>query len=155
LNETKYLNLAGQMLIFSNPEALYPVNRYQSLVLATASEYAAVLVAARRGCQVQELSAWEPCCGGGPAAVALKSMGLHYVQATDINEDALKACRANAWRNAVNLDRVSPANMLDDGGGRRFDVIACNPHCFIDTRNGIEEGAAIQQAILGGRMAWN
>jgi Methyltransferase small domain len=148
--EVKYLNLAGQMLIFSNPESLYPVNQYQSLILATASEFVSLLVAGRRGCHVQELSAWEPCCGGGPAAVTLKRLGLRYVQATDISEDAINACRANASRNFVTLDNVMPANMLNDGRTRRFDLIACNPPCFIGNRIDIDQQDAMQQAIVGG-----
>lgn len=127
--EVLHRNIAGRLLRFRNPAGLYPVNRYQSLVLATTSEIAALTIAARKGCRISGLSAWEPCCGGGPAAVSLKSLGLKRVHATDINEDALAACRANAALNDLALDHVRPANLLEDGDSARFDLIACNPPC--------------------------
>jgi precorrin-6B methylase 2 len=148
--EVTHLNVAGQTLRFFNPDGLYPVNQYQSLVLATASEYAAVGLVARQRCSFGELAAWEPCCGGGPVAVAMKSLGVGYVQATDINEDALAACRINATRNGVTLDRVKAANLLDDEDIRRYDLIACNPPCGVGPHSDFGNQDAIKQAVSGG-----
>jgi hypothetical protein len=146
--EVRHLNIAARTLTFVNREGLYPVNQYQSLVLATASEVAALLVASRRGCAVEELSGWEPCCGGGPAAVALKCLGLRYVQATDINENAVASCIANASRNEVTLDRVTRASMLEDGSDRCFDLIACNPPCGVGDMEGSD--SELDLAVKGG-----
>jgi predicted RNA methylase len=148
--EVRHLNLKGQTLSFFNPEGLYPVNQYQSLVLATASEYAAVTLSARRRRPLAELAAWEPCCGGGPVAVSMKHLGLGYVQASDINPDALAACRANAARNGVTLDAVKTASLLADGDSRRYDLIACNPPCGVGPHSDFGDNEAIRQAVSGG-----
>ena len=151
LKEVEYLNLAGETLSFANADGLYPVNRYQSLVLAAISEFTALLVAARRGCALRDLSAWEPCCGGGPAAVALKRLGLGYVRATDINPDALAACRANAQRNGVEIDSIEAADMLEDRSAGRFDLIACNPPCGVGPEACADSGDAMSLAVVGGK----
>jgi predicted RNA methylase len=149
-DEVKHLNLAGQLLTFQNPRGLYPVNQYQSLLLATASEFAAVLLATRQDRPITDLSAWEPCCGGGPAAIALKRLGLGYVQATDVNPHAVDACRANASKNDVELDRTATASMLEDGETRRYDLIACNPPCGVAPRANYAEQDALDVAVHAG-----
>lgn len=149
-NEVTHLTLAGNTVSFRNPEGLYPVNQYQSLVLATVTEFAALLVAHRRGRGIADVSAWEPCCGGGPVAVTLKRLGLGYVRASDINEAALETCRANAVRNGVTLDRVTRVDMLDDGEDTRFDIIACNPPCGVHAQRGAAGATSMEVAVSGG-----
>lgn len=149
-DEVKHLNLAGQLLTFENPPDLYPVNQYQSLLLATVSELAAVLIAARQNRPVATLSAWEPCCGGGPTAIALKRLGLGYVQASDVNPRAVDACRANAFRNDVGVDRTVTASMLDDGETRPYDLIACNPPCGVGPRGSGAAQDALEVAVRAG-----
>jgi predicted RNA methylase len=148
-SEIKYLNLAGRTLRYWNPDGLYPVNQYQSLVLAAITEYVAAVLSGTLGLPLSRMSAWEPCCGGGPVAVALKSLGVGHVQATDLNEDALEACRANAARNGLQLDCVKAASMLDDGSDRRYELISCNPPCGV-TPGVAPDQDAITQAISGG-----
>ncbi len=145
-----HLTAMGRLLRFTNPDGLYPVNQYQSLVLATASEYAALTLAARRGVPLRELRAWEPCCGGGPVALSLKHLGLGYVQATDINKDALSACRSNATQNGILLDDVRTASLLDDGDKDLYDVIACNPPCGLGPHSDFGDDDAIRRAVSGG-----
>ena len=148
-NEVKYLNSSGHLLRFLNAPDLYPVNEYQSLVLATASEMAAIALAARQGRSLQSLSAWELCCGGGPVAVALKSLGLGYVQATDVNESALSGCRENAARNDLQLDCVRRADMFDDSAQRNYDLICCNPPCGVSAL-AVSQAPHLLQAVDGG-----
>jgi predicted RNA methylase len=148
--EVRHLSNSGKVLRFVNEDRLYPVNQYQSLVLATASELAAHGVAARTGTPLAELAAWEPCCGGGPTAISLKSMGIGYVQATDINDDSVAACIANARNNDVELDRVERADLLADGGNRQFDLISCNPPCGADAAGPASMSPQIRTAVEGG-----
>lgn len=128
-NGAKHLSSSGRLLHFLNPPGLYPVNAYQSLVLAAACEMAVLARAVREARPLAEFSAWEPCCGGGPVAVALKSLGVGYVQATDVNPLAVASCIANAAHNGLPLDRAVMADILDDDADRRFDFICANPPC--------------------------
>jgi methylase of polypeptide subunit release factors len=150
INEARYLGLSRRLLRFQNSPGSYPVNEYQSLVLASAAEIGAMTIAVRQHRPMESLSAWEPCCGGGPAALALKGLGLHYVQATDLNEAALEACRRNARLNALTLDRVELASLLEDGTQRNFDLICCNPPCGVESVIGESVMGAKRLAVDGG-----
>jgi hypothetical protein len=149
LDEEHHLSSTGKIIRFLNGDDLYPVNRYQSLLLATASELAALRIAAQRTVPLADLSAWEPCCGGGPAAVALKHLGLGYVQATDISPEAVTSCVANAEANDLRLDRALTADLLADGDDRRYDLICCNPPCGPDIASD-GSGPAMDVAVRGG-----
>lgn len=149
LREELHLSSAGKVVRFLNTSELYPVNQYQSLLLATTSELAMVRLAARHGLELGELAAWEPCCGGGPAAVTLKHIGVGHVQATDVSSEAVASCLANASANDVTLDRAITADLLADGDDRAYDLICCNPPCGPDIASDAL-GAAMSLAIRGG-----
>jgi hypothetical protein len=142
--------MSGSVLRFMNQDHLFPVYQFQSLLLATASELAATMIVAERGANIADLKAWEPCCGGGPAAVTLKHLGVGYVQATDISDESIAACRANAAANAVSLDRIAVADLLADSDqDRRYDLICCNPPCAPDVSSN-SEPASLLTAVRGG-----
>jgi SAM-dependent methyltransferase len=130
-NRIEHYGPGGKVLVFENPEGLYPVNRYQSLLLATNALTEALAYAGRCGRPLGELRALEVCCGGGPAAIVLKSAGVGHVEATDVNPLALEACQRNALLNRLVLDHVALVDLL--GPPRReeerFDLIVCNPPC--------------------------
>lgn len=105
------------------------MNRRQSLWLATSAFYEVCQYAAESRRSLRDLRVWEPCCGGGPAAVLFKVAGCGQVVATDLNAQALEACRWNAKRNGVVIDRIEEANLLDLAGESEFDAIICNPPC--------------------------
>jgi predicted RNA methylase len=149
-NEVRHLTMDGTVLRFLNPPDLYPVNHFQSLILASASEIAATAIAARRGTPLSGLAAWEPCCGGGPAAVTLKRLGVGYVQASDIGAESIRACAANAAANDVRLDRVVQADLLADAEHLRYDLICANPPCGPNTA-ALPNPDAIVKAVQGGR----
>jgi hypothetical protein len=65
--------------------------------------------------------------------LVLKGIGLGYVQATDINQMALAACRENASLNGLTIDRIDAVDLLDDGSDRMFDLICCNPPCGVES----------------------
>ena len=148
--EIQHLTSAGKLLRFTNPPGFYPVNAYQSLVLATASEIAAHMLAARSRRKFNEMSAWEPCCGGGPAAITLKSLGFGVVQASDIDAEAVALCRANAERNQVFLDRTTCGDILEDGNSTPFDLICCNPPCGVAAAVESSPPGRIKRAVDGG-----
>jgi hypothetical protein len=131
MDEISYLTSSGRLLRFLNPPGLYPVNAYQSLVLVAASEMSVLAMAVRQKRLLADLSAWEPCCGGGPVATTLKSLGVGFVQASDVNPLSVASCCENAIQNGLVLERACVADFLDDGTDRRFDLICCNPPCGV------------------------
>jgi hypothetical protein len=148
--DIRHLTSAGRLLQFSDAPNVYSVNAYQSLVLASASEAAARLLAQRTERNLNELRAWEPCCGGGPVAVTLKSLGLGHVRASDISTDALAACAGNAASNGLVLDELKIASLLMDGETDRYDLICCNPPCGATSVVGGQGSANPERAIDGG-----
>lgn len=150
MDEVRYLTSGGVLLRFLNPPGLYPVNAYQSLVLAAACETVALGLALRTQRSLADLSVWEPCCGGGPVAVTLKSLGVGHVQASDVNPLSVAGCVANAAHNGLKLDRVCVADFLEDGRDTRFDLICCNPPCGVGPAvASIEE--RLLQSVDGGQ----
>lgn len=146
----QHLTSKGRVIRFENPEGVYPVNAYQSLVLATGCETVAHLLAERTGRKLEEVRAWEPCCGGGPVAVSLKSLGLADVQASDVNPAALQACRRNAEINGLTVDRVVEASWLKDGEGDRYDLICCNPPCGLTSAVKGVSSPVMRRSVDGG-----
>lgn len=145
---------AGDMrtLLFANPSNLYPVNRYQSLVLAhlACQEAASTALQAQR--TLASLRAVEICCGGGPAAIAMKAAGVGFVGASDIQEVSLRQLRRNASLNALTLDRVEQGSGVEPWIGAEpwLDLIACNPPCLPDALVDTRLGQPWQTAMKGG-----
>lgn len=142
----------GRILKFRNAPGVYPVNRYQSLILAThaCAESFALAAVGRRS--LSELRAIEVCCGGGPAAVALRAAGIGYVEAADLNPLAVELCKENAALNDLQLDRVNVQDLL---GATRppsecFDIIACNPPCGRSKLYEHVLDSELQSAVDGG-----
>lgn len=143
---------SGRVFRFETPDGLYPVNRYQSLVLATSAYLEAATYAAETGHPPREMRAIEFCCGGGAAAIMLKAAGLGYVEATDVNPRSLEACRNNASVNRIALDRVGLYDLLNPPPppAERFDLAVCNPPCGSPDQVEFIEGAHLRAAIDGG-----
>jgi hypothetical protein len=139
-------------LVFNNPAHLYPVNRYQSLVLAHLACQEAVQVAASAGKPMAALSAVEICCGGSPAALAMKASGVGFVGASDIQGVSLQQTRLNASINGMSLDRVALGSGLEPwiNTGPWLDLVACNPPCLPDALVDSRLGTAWQTAMKGG-----
>jgi methylase of polypeptide subunit release factors len=121
----------GRILRFENREDLFPVNRDQSLLMASNALTEALDYAGRSAKPLEELRAVEICCGGGPAAIVLKDAGVGFVEASDLNPLALEMTRRNAALNGLTLDRLVVRDLL--GLPRRaeecFDLVVCNPPC--------------------------
>jgi SAM-dependent methyltransferase len=142
---------SGRVFRFENPDELYPVNRYQSLVLATSSYLEATIYAAELGRSVRNLRAIEFCCGGGSASIMLKAVGLGHVEATDVNPLALHACRNNATLNDVSLDAIASYDLLAPPPTMsRFDIVVCNPPCGSGEQVENTKGVHLRTAIDGG-----
>jgi len=141
----------GKRLRFENPEGLYPVNAYQSEIFAQAAVGVAYAMAAEQAGGLGALKAKELCAGNGPAAIALKAIGVGEVHATDINPDARAATQKNAALNGVTLKRIAGEDIRGTvSGPRDYDLIAVNPPC---ARAGVcpeSAGAAVQRAVDGG-----
>lgn len=141
----------GNLLRFENPPGVYPVNRYQSLWLATTACYEAFALSSAIGKSLAEMSVWDVCSGAGPCAVLLKSAGMGFVRATDVSTAALDACHRNAELNQQELSEVLQADMLDAGGDREtFDMIVCNPPCRPTGMCDTALDSPIGRAINGG-----
>lgn len=119
-------------LVFENPPNAYPINRYQSLLLANSAHLEAIEVSQRSGRPLQTMRAVEICCGGGPAAIALKDLGLGFVGASDIQADSIAQLRNNASLNNLVLDSLRVGAGLTQWLTDQpwLDVIACNPPCL-------------------------
>ncbi|MFN9717118.1 MAG: methyltransferase [Planctomycetota bacterium] len=141
----------GNLLRFENFGGVYPVNRYQSLWLATTACYEAFALSSAVGKRLQDMSLWEVCAGGGPCAVLMKSAGMGFVRATDVSPAALEACRRNAQLNQQELSEVFHADMLDTADDHRtFDLIVCNPPCRPTEMCDTSLDSPIGRAINGG-----
>ncbi len=121
----------GQILQFENFPGLYPVNRYQSLVLAQVAHSEVLSFSAARWLPLADLRVMEACCGSGPAAIFLKSAQVGQVVASDINPKALDVCRHNVHLNKLALDAVVECDILNPSPDMqsRFDLVVCNPPC--------------------------
>ena len=119
-------------LVFENPLGVYPVNQYQSLVLANAAYVETLEVSAFSGQPLSALTAIEICCGGGPAAITLKDAGVGFVGASDIQMCSIEQLRDNAIRNHLDLDSVRVGAGLTPWLNHApwVDIIACNPPCL-------------------------
>jgi SAM-dependent methyltransferase len=146
----RYCNSLGRAITFVNPPDLYPVNSYQSLVLAAGAELATLRKAATQPRMLESMRAWEPCCGGGPVALVLKSIGVGFVQATDTNEAAIAVCRNNSAENGLRVDSIHIANLLEDSADGKFDLICCNPPCGVSPVVINTPGMQYLQAVDGG-----
>lgn len=132
------LTPSGATVRYHNPTGLYPVNEHQSVLLARAAmEQAHMLATQKRWLTfhsaLTSLSAIELCAGNGPAAVALKTMGVGHIVALDINPAALKAAEANAALNGVKLDSLLVKDITSPDFAQKnlsgFDLLVCNPPC--------------------------
>ena len=143
---------AGRVFRFENPDDLYPVNRYQSLVLATSAYLEAATYAATHERPLRALRAIEFCCGGGAASIMLKAAGVGYVEATDVNPRALEACRHNATLNGISLDRVGHHDLLAPSrpSPEGFDLVVCNPPCGRSEQAETVANPQIRTVIDGG-----
>lgn len=121
----------GRVLRFENNQGVYPINRDQSLLMATNALNEALAYAGQIRKDLKNMRALEVCCGGGPAALVLKDAGVGYVEASDLDPKALEACQHNAFLNDLRLDKLSTRDMLGQSLGPRccFDLIVCNPPC--------------------------
>lgn len=128
LDPVVHRSLSGHPLRFENVPGAYPVNHYQSLLLAACAETEALSLAVDRALPLAALCATERCCGGGPAALAWKRMGVGHVTASDSDPSALAACARNAALNGVVLDGLALVD-IHDPPDARFDLVACNPPC--------------------------
>jgi SAM-dependent methyltransferase len=140
---------------FRNDDRTYRVNRRQSLFMATTAVVETLAYAGVRRVSVGQLRAWEPCCGGGPAAVVLKAAGVGFVRATDISEDAIRACRRNAELNQLHINSVEIDDLLKPlplTPDKRFDLIVCNPPCRpTELIPDSVRGSNLNRAIDGGK----
>jgi SAM-dependent methyltransferase len=156
----EHYELNGARLLFENPPGLYPVNRYQSLVLASCAVTEALTWSAQRQAPLSSARAIEVCCGGGPAALALKSAGVGSVEASDLNPRMLEACHRNAEINHLALARVTRRDLLtpDDPlvtDDAPFDIIVCNPPCGRSAVVDIAARPDMKLALDGGEDGLN
>lgn len=140
-------------LVFKNPADMYPVNRYQSLVLANAAYIESVEVSRQSSKSFQDLSAIEVCCGGGPAAVTLKASGVGFVGASDIQLASIEQVRNNAAVNGLMLDSLQTGSGFTPWmrSTAWADVIACNPPCLPSSLIDDRSPAALKTAMSGGQ----
>lgn len=147
----EYVGPRGRLLRFRNPAGFYPVNRYQSLLLASAGYFEAMVLAAEAGRSISSLRAAEWCCGGGAAAIALKAAGLGEVVALDAHPEAVEICRANASLNQLTLDRIGLFDLLaPPAPDRLWDLVLCNPPCGRTYQATAAMTEAMRFAIDGG-----
>jgi release factor glutamine methyltransferase len=148
----EHRGFGGQILHFEQNASIYRVNRRQSLLLATNALVEALDMSAITGLHLKELRAWEPCCGGAPAAIVLKGAGLSSVEASDVDPKALIACRRNQELNGLSLDRISEFDVLGttSPATEPFDLIVCNPPCRPTELIPDRFPATLRRAIDGG-----
>ncbi len=130
----KHYGFGGKRLTFGSAAGVYPVNRYQSLFLASAACLEGFIIAASMGKRATELRTVELCCGGGPVAVTLKAAGFGTVDAVDIDKAAVDLCLENARANNIELDLVETRDIFAPHTGNmcRYDLVAINPPCSPD-----------------------
>lgn len=151
-SHVRFVGADMRTLLFANPPQLYPVNHYQSLVLAHLACQEAESTALQAGRALTSLRAVEICCGGGPAAIAMKAAGVGFVGASDIQEVSLQQLRRNASLNALTLDRVEQGSGVDSWISAEpwLDLVACNPPCLPDALVDTRLGQPWQTAMKGG-----
>lgn len=139
-------------LLFENPPNAYPINRYQSLLLANSAHLEAIEVSQRSGKSLAAMRAIEICCGGGPAAIALKDLGLGFVGASDIQEESIAQLRHNAELNHLELDSQKIGSGLTQwlADTPWVDVIACNPPCLPSKLVDQDLPQSLRTAMQGG-----
>jgi methylase of polypeptide subunit release factors len=142
----------GHILRFDNVEGLYPINRYQSLLMATDAHAELLDYARVQGKLLADIRVSEICCGGAPAGIMLKDAGCGYVAVSDINPLALEMCQHNAAINGLHLDDIAIRDMLGAPipPESRFDMIVCNPPCGRTPTLAGEHSVHIRTAIDGG-----
>lgn len=151
MTQVKHYGPNGQLLRFENPEGFYPVNRYQSLLLATSAWIETLDYATALSKPLKELRAIELCCGGGPVAVSLKAGGVGYVRAGDIDPDILNVCQRNAELNSWQLDEVGIFDLLNAPiESSQFDLVVCNPPCGREDAPREHADPRLKTAINGG-----
>jgi release factor glutamine methyltransferase len=142
--------------VFRNEGKHYPVNAYQSFLLATAGVTQVLGLAAESQRPLSALRAVEICCGGGAAALALRAAGVGVVDASDLNPHAVEACQANARANGLTLGECGVRNCLGDTPFRldNYDLIVCNPPCrpawAAASREQVLEDDWLEIAVNGG-----
>ncbi len=142
----------GRILRFKNQTGLYPVNRYQSLLMATNAHTEALAHSQRTGRPLEMMRALEVCCGGGPAAIVLKDAGVGFVEASDINPLALELCRQNARANDLEIDSIALRDMLGKSreDTEKLDLIVCNPPCGRSCMHRVAPTEDYLKAVNGG-----
>jgi tRNA1(Val) A37 N6-methylase TrmN6 len=151
-NVIEHYSHNGRILRFENLQDLYPVNRYQSLLMATNVHSEILAYIARSGKSVKNMRAVELCCGGGPAALVMKDIGIGYVEASDINPLAVEMCKRNATLNGLTIDKAEVRSMFDDlqDEEEKFDIIACNPPCGRAQNYNDLKNQHMRTAVIGG-----
>ena len=108
----------------------------------------------KRAKGIGALRAAEWCAGEGPAAIALKRIGVGTVDASDNNPEALHALSQNAILNGVRLDKIEIENLENIlfQARRRpvYDLIAVNPPCRPEMLLPKETSRSLINAIDGG-----
>lgn len=156
LNKTStrvvYTTPEMRTLIFDNPPDAYPINRYQSLLLANAAHLEVIEVSLRSAKPLAAMSAIEICCGGGPAALTLKDLGIGFVGASDIQAASLAQLQNNAALNGLALDSVRLGSGLSQWQCAQpwIDLIACNPPCLPGKLVDQRLPPALRTAMQGG-----
>lgn len=151
-NVIEHYSHNGKVIRFENLEDLYPINRYQSLLMATNVHSEILTYAARSEKTIKDMRAIELCCGGGPAALVMKDMGIGYVEASDINPLAVEMCTRNAILNNLAIDKAVVRSMFGDlhDEKEKFDIIACNPPCGRIQNYDDLENPHMRTAVVGG-----
>ncbi len=141
---------SGVILNFENPEGFYPVNPYQSELLALVAVQQAYVLSAEKEAPLSTFHAIEWCAGNGPAAVALAKIGVGHVQATDVSQIALKNTKKNAKKNKASIN--TSIESIEDSGSKteKFDLIAVNPPCRQSNHIPTSTAKTIKQAMDGG-----
>jgi hypothetical protein len=139
-------------LVFENRAGAYPVNRYQSLVLAKSAYLEAMDVSFRAKKSLADMSAIEICCGGGPAALTLKASGIGFVGASDIQSESIEQVRNNAAINKLCLDSLKIGSGVTpwESAEKWIDLIACNPPCLSSALVDEKFGRFPKSATRGG-----
>ena len=148
-----FQTINGEVLTFTNRPGEYGVNRDQSLVLATAACLEAIRCALEESVPLPTMRALDVCCGAGPAALALKTLGVGYVEASDVTDVAVTRCKVHASQNDIVLDRIVRNDLLGDSvdAKLRFHVIVSNPPCAPSRSVDHQMPEQLQTAIDGGK----
>ena len=150
-SQYSFLLPSGVPVIFDNPDDFYPVNPYQSEVLAQICVQQILDMAAETGTGLKSLKAAEWCCGNGPVAVTLKKLGVGHVGAFDINPGSLNNAKHNASLNGVSLNdaNICDLNNIQSSFGK-YDLIGVNPPCRPNSGVPDDVSSAVKTALSGG-----